>query len=114
MRLPNENKILKVKDLIAELQQADPEAELIFEMADGCCADTEFLTLYDASEDKCLRYNLKSELVPSKDFPNGQFRFFFDAPWFLETCRKAGAAKRAAKEVQDAHDKWLEEQRMKK
>lgn len=101
---------MKVKELLLELQTADPEADLVFEMADGCCSDTEFLDLYEAYFDELLRYNIKSELVRGKDTPHGIFRFYFNAPWFLASCRKAGAAKRAAQEIIDSHAAWLKEQ----
>jgi hypothetical protein len=101
---------MKVKDLLLELQKADPETELVFSMADGCCGDREWLEICDVDFDEHLRYNMKSELVRSKDCPLGTVEFFFHAPWFLASCRKAGAAKRAAQEIIDSHAAWQKEQ----
>jgi hypothetical protein len=104
---------MTVKELIEKLNKADPEAELVFSMADGCCSDREYLELYGADFEEHLQYNIKSELVRPKDFPHGTFEFDFHAPWFLASCRKAGAAKSAAQAVEDSHKKWLEDQKKK-
>lgn len=101
---------MKVKDILLVLQQADPETELVFSMSDGCCGDREWLEIVDVDFDEHLQYNSKSELVRSKDFPLGTVEFYFAAPWFLASCRKAGAAKRAAQDVIDAQIAWQKEQ----
>lgn len=104
---------MKVKDLIEELSKADPEADLVFSMSDGCCADREWLELDTAFFDEHLQYNLKSELVRPKSIPNGTFEFFFKAPWFLSSCRKSGAAKQAAQDIIDSNEAWKKEQKEK-
>lgn len=101
---------MKVKDLLIELHKADPETELMFSMGDGCCGDREYLDIVDVDFDEHLQYNIKSELVRSKHFPLGTVEFYFSAPWFLASCRKAGAAKRAVQEIIDEHEKWQKEQ----
>jgi hypothetical protein len=62
---------MKVKDLLIELQKADPEADLVFSHGDGCCGDREYLDLEDTYFNEYLVYNLKGELVRPKDLPNG-------------------------------------------
>jgi hypothetical protein len=89
---------VKVKDLLRELQAADPEADIIYMMSDGCCSDYEYLDLRDASFEEYKYFNSKSELVKPKDMPHGMFEFRFHAPWFLGTCLTSGTAKRAAQE----------------
>lgn len=105
---------MKVKDLLVELQKADPEAELVFSHGSGCCGDRDWLVLQDAEFDEHLRYNIKSELVRPKDIPHGTFEFYFETPDYLRTCRKAGAVRDLINEMDQAHSKWLEEQRNKK
>jgi len=92
---------MKVKDLIERLSKADPEAELSFQMADGCCGDQEYLELYDADFEEYKMYNKAGELVRPKDLPNGIFIFSFNAPWFMDTCITSGQAKSAAKAHKD-------------
>lgn len=79
---------MKVKDIIQELSKIDPETEASFQMADGCCGDVEFLNISDL-------------IIENKDSFHREDRaiFFFEALWFLTSCRRSGAAKDAAKKV---------------
>lgn len=91
---------MKVKDILEELQKANPETEVSFQMADGCCSDVEFLDISSVDFDEAMPKSKMEERVT----------FYFNAPWFLASCRKAGAAKRAAQDVIDAQIAWQKEQ----
>ena len=95
---------MKAKEIIEELQKVDPETEVTFEMADGCCGDTEFLDAVDIDVD----------IKDGKFYKEDCARIFFSAPWFLDSCRKSGAAHRAAQTIIDSHKKWQEEQKKKR
>ena len=104
---------MKVKDLIKELQEANQEAEVTFSIYEGCCGDREYLEVVDTDFDECLQYNSKSELVPSKYFPNGRFEVVFDALDFMTSCRSAGTARDAVKKMREENEKWRKEQQKK-
>lgn len=91
---------MKVGYLLEQLKGADPETEISFQMADGCCSDVEFLDIHDVD----------LELADSKYRTQESVTFYFNAPWFLSSCRRAGAAKRAAQEVIDSNLAWQKEQ----
>lgn len=77
---------MKLKDLLKQLKDADPESDLFFNLDDGCCGDYEQLgDPYEIDIDE-----------PGKYFPNGRVQIRFEALWFNDSCITAGTAKKAA------------------
>lgn len=72
---------ITVRQLIEELQKADPDQKISFQIYDGCCGDIDFLDLNTAE---------------TLEFPDGSKPFIirFDAQKGFETCMKSGATKR--------------------
>lgn len=105
---------MKVKDLLIELQKADPEADLVFSHGEGCCGDRDWLELLDAEFNEHLQFNLKGELVRPKDFPNGTFEFFFATPTYLASCRKAGAVRDLIRKMDEDTAAWHKSQEEKR
>jgi hypothetical protein len=75
---------MKLKDYLQAFEGMDPEADLIHQMAVGCCGETEDLGDPDVYDSKSLYPNDKLNYVRITYPP-------FD---FLSSCRKYGAARR--------------------
>jgi hypothetical protein len=86
---------VKLKDFLKEFEGVDPEADMIFQMADGCCSET-----FDLGDPYVDHYNFPGGSYCSIDFP---------ALDFLSSCIRSGIAKDAVKRhletLKKFHDK---------
>lgn len=78
---------MKLSEYLKQFEGMDPEAEVYFQMADGCCGDT--FTLDDPEIDQC------KEVAHGKFLTTHYLTVRFPALDFLRSCRRSGAAKRA-------------------
>lgn len=100
---------MKVKDLIEELQKADPEAPLTIMSQDGCCGDHEFHEVIEAYFDGYERI-VQGQLVRTKDFPHGAFLVYLTAAHGATSCRKSGMIHQAMREYEEGMAAWRKEQ----
>lgn len=80
---------MKVKELITQLLEFDQEAEISFQIADGCCGDYEFLENPDTDQFDYMEKGKKHVYVNMR-FPSLEI---------MSSCIASGIAKRAV----DAH-----------
>lgn len=84
---------MKVKDILNDLKNADPETEVTFLVLEGCCGDVEFLE--DAELD------VKKATPPH--YPE-KVEFTFSQMRGYETCRRAGAMNELATKLTEGDD----------
>lgn len=72
---------MKVKDILEELKNVDPETEVSFQIYEGCCGDVEFLS------------GAEVDAVKLTD-DTYRVSFTFDCLDGYDTCRRAGAVRR--------------------
>ena len=88
---------MKAKDLAAWAMQADPDSEVSFEMASGCCGNWEDMTLMDVD---VIGINYKGN-TPTEHY----VRILLESVPGYKSCIQAGNTKRA-------HDEyWAEVKR---
>lgn len=74
---------MKLKDFLKEFEGVDPEADIVFQTADGCCADQHYLE--DPSVDPWEYTHPKTKVTDK-----GVYVSFPALPHF-KSCRRAGA-----------------------
>lgn len=77
---------MKVKDILEELKDVDPETEVTFSYQEGCCSDRGYL---DGAEIDAMK------LTNSED----HVEFSFNCLPGYESCREAGAINKFIKEM---------------
>lgn len=103
---------MKIKDLLEELKGADPEAEISFQMSDGCCGDTEDLgdPFIDVTLDTYKLDPSTGKKGWMKADPNEQsVRIILPAVKYMRSCIKSGLFKKLYDERFDADGKWKKE-----
>lgn len=55
---------MKVKDLLEELKNLDPEDDVFVQMNSGCCGETEEMTVYDIEAFKDCGLFIRCEALP--------------------------------------------------
>jgi hypothetical protein len=95
---------MKAKDLAAMLLQCDPEAEVYFDVAEGCCGDTDSLGEPDAmfTGDSPHAYSLRDQR--EGNFSVG-LRVSFPSRDGFRSCRQAAATREAHKAYWERHGK---------
>ena len=88
---------MKVRDLLENLKDADPESEVSFSMPDGCCGDREWLDINEIYVRDGDETQHEKPLV----------EFLFKGLSYFSTCRKSGAVKDAAKAYDKAREDFI-------
>lgn len=90
--------MMKVKELLEQLKNADPEIEIEFKILEGCCGD------YDELDDP----EIDVTAVGDWTWKDGRVVFEFAPLWFFNTCITSGKVRKVAKEFKQSlyGDEW--------